>query len=235
MDATESLVSIADLAGGEWPSKARTALASLCSDAQKNDESIGVKLLSDIRQVFEEKNIERISSTDLATALAEIETSPWCEWSKGKPITSNKVARLLKPYGIEPAGLRIKDRSPKGYYRHDFEESWRLYLPQVALPPMQSATPQQTDVTPSNESTCEVSQSATTEGPVALSNPPNPNGIKDVADVALSKPPEGQVSTSEDGFRIDDEGCFVCIACEVRFRTWSAWRAHKSNTRCVFE
>jgi hypothetical protein len=133
-DATECLVTIADLAGDKWPALARASLISLCAEAQQDDDSIGVTLLKDIRHVFEAKDVERISSTDLAIPLAEIETSPCCELSQGKPISPTKVARLLKPYGVQPVGLRIKDKAPKGYHRQDFDEPWTSTFPMLPFP-----------------------------------------------------------------------------------------------------
>ena len=96
-DGAEPLLAIAELAGGEWPEIAREALVELCSSAQARDESIGVRLLADIKDIFKDGDVDRIPSADLAAALAEIETSPWGEWGKaGKPISAAKLARLLR-------------------------------------------------------------------------------------------------------------------------------------------
>ena len=74
-DCCEPLLAIADLAGGDWPIAARHALVKLCAEAQASDQSIGVRLLSDIRVNLEERGVDRISSEDLVKALLEIETS----------------------------------------------------------------------------------------------------------------------------------------------------------------
>src|SRR5436853_6927971 len=92
--------SIGDRAGGDWPAELRIALVALCREAQAEDGSIRVQLLGDIRQIFDDKGIDRTSSADLAAALCEIETSPWSEWAKGKPLTAGKLARLVHPFGI---------------------------------------------------------------------------------------------------------------------------------------
>jgi hypothetical protein len=225
-DTAECLIAIADLAGGKWPDLARTSLIALCVEAQGDDDSTGVKLLSDIRYVFEIKGVERISSTDLATALAEIETSPWGEYSHGKPMNPAKVAHLLKPFGVRPVGLRIKDKAPKGYHLENFNEPWSLYLtPHVALPPIQSATLQHLPVTESNERTYECCTSKNLEGFVALQKPNKSNEITDVADVALSKPPEGYTPDR------DGPGC-TCQECGHHFGTVAGWRYHITGKRC---
>jgi hypothetical protein len=139
-DCCEPLVAIADAAGGDWPDAARRSLVELCVQAQAGDESVGVRLLADIRDVFQSKAVDRLSSTDLASALAEIETSPWGEWSKGKPLTAARLARLLNPYEIFPDTIRIGEKTPRGYEAAWFQEVFRLYL---SFPAPQSVTVQQ--------------------------------------------------------------------------------------------
>jgi 5S rRNA maturation endonuclease (ribonuclease M5) len=148
-DATESLLAIADVAGGDWPLKARSALVALCTEAEGSDASIGCRLLSDIRQEFDARSIERIGSQKLAKALASDETSGWAEFSHG-PISPVQLARLLGPYGIAPHNLRLAGKIFKGYERNDFEDAWNRYLPPSAAPhpghsSAQSATPPQTN------------------------------------------------------------------------------------------
>jgi hypothetical protein len=127
-DAWEPLLSIADLAGGEWPRRARAAALELSNGADHEDESHGVRLLADIRAVFAEQGVDRLASAALAAALHEIEESPWAEWG-GKPITQNAIARLLKRYGVQPKKLRIGEETVRGYERARFETEWERYVP----------------------------------------------------------------------------------------------------------
>jgi hypothetical protein len=128
-DCCEPLLAIADLAGADWPEAARCALVELCCAAQRDDQSIGVRLLADIHAIFEERDLERISSTDLVEALAAIEISPWSEWSQGKPITKAKLARLLARFAISPGTVRLASGdTAKGYYARDFKDAWDRYL-----------------------------------------------------------------------------------------------------------
>ena len=57
-----------------------------------------------------------------------MEDKPWPEWSKGKPITQNAIARLLKPFHIMPGTTHIGG-TPKGYYLKAFSDAFRRYLP----------------------------------------------------------------------------------------------------------
>lgn len=145
-DGAEPLLAIAELAEGGWPESTRQALVELCSEAQAADESIGIRLLADVRRIFQVQDVDRMPSVELAAALAEIETSPWGEWGKaGKPLTAAKLARLLGRFAIVPHSVRVDDRTPKGYTLDDFQDAFERYLPITDTPspprsPFQSAT-----------------------------------------------------------------------------------------------
>jgi hypothetical protein len=126
-DCCEPLIAIADLAGGDWPEAARKAIVRLCGEAQAGNESDSVRLLADIKGIFTGREPGEIPSADLCEALAQIETSPWAEWSKGKPLSKVKLSRLLKPFEIYPA--QIRSGSARGYRLADFQEAFSLYLP----------------------------------------------------------------------------------------------------------
>lgn len=126
-DVCEPLLAIADAAGSEWPERARAALVTLCVGAQAEDGSAGVRLLRDIQGVFSNKAVNEMSSTALCDALALIETSPWAGWHKGRPMSPMGLARLLCPFEIFPAPL--SSGQARGYRIHQFEESFRLYIP----------------------------------------------------------------------------------------------------------
>lgn len=144
-DVIEPLIAIADAAGGDWPEKSRSALVRIFR-AVPDESSNGVRLLADIRTILDGNDgnarLEYMDSAELAEALARIETSPWGEWSKGKPITAAKLARLLKPFAVSPGQKRIADANHRGYHRSDLEDAWLRYLPR---PGLQSATTLQTN------------------------------------------------------------------------------------------
>jgi hypothetical protein len=135
-DICEPLLAIADTAGGEWPGRARAALVTLCSQSN-DDESLGVKLLSAIREVFNGAQWDKIATQDLLKTLVNQETdAPWASWWEADLRNGNirgpaqKLARLLKPYKIVARGIRLPDGStPRGYMREDFEQAWKRYCP----------------------------------------------------------------------------------------------------------
>jgi hypothetical protein len=128
-DCWEPLFAIADLAGDEWSLRSREAALRLLTSEVRDEESIGTRLLRDIKRVFDEKDVDRIATASLIEALAEDETAPWGEWNRGHSISPTQIARRLKPYGIRPRSIRVEDGStPKGYHREQFEDAWRRYL-----------------------------------------------------------------------------------------------------------
>jgi hypothetical protein len=80
-DDSAPLLAIADLAGGEWPHTARTALVELYGSGEGDSESNGIKLLAAIREIFNERKANKISTEDLIKALIERENDePWATW-----------------------------------------------------------------------------------------------------------------------------------------------------------
>jgi len=135
-DGAECLLAIADVAGGDWPEKARKALIELYTGDCSEDQSHTTVRLGDIKSIFEEKNCDRLSSGDLIAALVQKETSPWAEWNHGKPLTAISLARLLKSFQIAPRTIRQDDGGPaKGYLRESFEDAFARFLPAECLSP----------------------------------------------------------------------------------------------------
>jgi Protein of unknown function (DUF3631) len=125
-DNWRPLLAIAEAVGEPWPQRACTAaLKTVGGDV---DEASRLELLlGDIRDTFDELNVDTISSAELIQKLVEIVPRPWGEYGRsGKPLTQNKLARLLKPLGIAP-GLVGTDRV-SGYHRWQFEEAFGRYL-----------------------------------------------------------------------------------------------------------
>ena len=150
-DNARAICAIADVAGGRWPELIRSALVGAAA-VQGDDEpqSAGVLLLRDIAEIFDAKGIAGIGSTDLCTALCELEESPWSEWRGGRPISTRGIAKLLKPYGIIPK----RDRTHNIYRRIDFADAFKRYLSdgfQNSPTSSSSSTPAETSTKNANE------------------------------------------------------------------------------------
>ena len=136
-DVWEPLLAVADAAGGDWPERARVAAVALVADAKGGSPSLGIRLLSDLRNVFGEH--DALSNETILIALIEIEDAPWAEL-RGKPLDSRGLSNRLRPYGIKPKTVRIGDRTPKGYERAELWDAWQRYLPSSPIEPATTAT-----------------------------------------------------------------------------------------------
>jgi hypothetical protein len=121
------LLAIADAAGGEWPEKARAAASGTAKIKATIDASIGVQLLSDIRNAFNDK-ADRIFSSTLIQKLISDPEKPWAEFRRGKSFTQKQLAKMLGTYGIVSEPVWIEGQSARGYKRAAFEDAWTRYL-----------------------------------------------------------------------------------------------------------
>jgi len=156
-DICEPLLAIADMAEGDWPQSARVAVTKLC--AQEEDASNGVKLLSDIKAVFDKTVADRLPTEQILGELVEIEDSPWAIWwqddlrNQKVAKVAARLARMLKVYKrpdgkpLKPRTIRIGDETPKGFHRSDFEQAWSRYLPAPCETAATSATAATHDAT----------------------------------------------------------------------------------------
>jgi hypothetical protein len=97
----------------------------MVAQAKESTPSLGVRLLGDVRAVFEE--LDRITTAALLERLKALEEAPWSDL-RGKPLDARGLARLLKPYGIAYKTVREGELTAKGYERADFVDAWARYL-----------------------------------------------------------------------------------------------------------
>lgn len=136
-DVWEPLLAVADAAGGDWPEVARVAAVSLVADANAGVPSLGIQLLSDIREAFGDD--DQIPTDALLEKLHRLEESPWSDL-RGKPLDARGLSSRLRPYNIKPTTLRVGASTPKGYRREDLHDAWLRYLGPPAYISATSAT-----------------------------------------------------------------------------------------------
>ncbi len=122
----EAVLTIADpdrLPEFHW---ARRRLTN-ANNADMEHDSIGIRLLLDIKKTFEERGVEELASTTLIDALVAIEESPWREWSKDRPLSKMKLASLLRPFNVYPG--QMADGKARGYRFSAFAECFASYIP----------------------------------------------------------------------------------------------------------
>jgi hypothetical protein len=132
-DVWEPLIAIADLAGGDWPSRARAAAVELSGSLE--DADIKVELLHDIEPILAElpPTKDTIASAVLVEKLIANEDRPWATWRHGeKPITQRGLANLLKPFGIVVGQYNVNGKSERGYRRDAFDDAFSRFPPPQA-------------------------------------------------------------------------------------------------------
>jgi putative DNA primase/helicase len=129
-DNWEPLLAIADVAGGNWPTDARSA-AVVLSGGSPDGDSLKVELLRDIQVAFTSKGIDRLRSEDLVEILTSDKERPWAEYRNGKPLSQKQLARLLSAFQITSNSVRFKSGTDtaKGYRLEQFEDAFQRYIP----------------------------------------------------------------------------------------------------------
>ncbi len=95
-------------------------------------------MLSDIRNIFNARGVNRLISATLVGKLNALEDAVWSEWRglRGdqpmRRLSQADLAMMLNPFGIRsktiwPPNRSAGSRSAKGYLRSQFEAAWRSY------------------------------------------------------------------------------------------------------------
>lgn len=142
-DTWEPLISLADLAGGDWPIRARTAAITLTGAKEENAAtSDRVRLLTDCRTVFTAADADALPTAQLIERLRALDESPWTDF------TPHKLGVMLREFEIRSAGnIRFPTGQAKGYTRASFADAWDRYctpdVPNMQGEPSQPSQPSQ--------------------------------------------------------------------------------------------
>jgi hypothetical protein len=131
-DTWEPLVAVADLAGGVWPQRARTACRVMTERERGNEQNRGakVRILVDIRAAFARNGDPQLLATE--TLLQALNADPEAPWREHGPdgLTARRLQMLLKDYEITSANRRFPNGPQRrGYARGDFIDAWNRYCP----------------------------------------------------------------------------------------------------------
>jgi hypothetical protein len=124
-DAWEPLLAVANVAGGSWPARAFAAALALTADAAGSDgeQSLEIRLLSDIRNTFEDMpHVGFLGTNTLLGKLRDIEDAPW----GGFEFTARKLALRLAKFEVSPRHNTTK--TERGYHLEDFLDVFPRYL-----------------------------------------------------------------------------------------------------------
>lgn len=79
-------------------------------EAGPQNVSTGVRLLSDVRDVFTTQNTDRMATADLIRELHAIEDGPWTDL-QGKPLDSRRLAKELERYSVRPKDVKVNGKA----------------------------------------------------------------------------------------------------------------------------
>ena len=125
-DVWEAPLAVADAAGGDWSARARVAAVALVADSRDSTQSLGIRLLDDLKTVF--ADADQLTTREILERLWALEESPWGDL-KGLPLESRRLAHFLKDYGVKSKNVRIGAGVQKGYSASDLRDAWIRYLP----------------------------------------------------------------------------------------------------------
>ena len=132
-DTWEPLVIVADLVGGPWPDRARTACtAMVAAEAEaEQDNPSNARILADLRRIFHARGEqEQLSTDEILFALNGDPEAPWAEHGRGG-LSPRGLGAMLREYGISSGNVRVGEIQRKGYTRTKFADAWKRYCPTV--------------------------------------------------------------------------------------------------------
>jgi hypothetical protein len=110
------------------------AAVALVTESRQSTPSLGIRLLTDLRQVFGDREV--MATVNVLEALAALDEAPWGDL-RGKPLDARGLANYLRQYEVNSTTVRDGDLRGKGYKREDLWDAWSRYLP---TPPQESVT-----------------------------------------------------------------------------------------------
>ncbi|MDD3182590.1 MAG: DUF3631 domain-containing protein [Alphaproteobacteria bacterium] len=130
------LLAIADVISEGWGARAREAARVITERNNEDTISIGTLLLDDIKSIFDNANMDRLRSSAIVSLLNNLDERPWSEWKRGRELSTNQLAYLLRSFSIFSTTMRFNSdtRPAKGYARAQFEDAWAHYLPSQDVP-----------------------------------------------------------------------------------------------------
>ena len=187
-DNWHPLLAIADAAGGPWPDLARRHALLLSGSDRAEENSNGVQLLADLRDLFRERQTDFLPSYEIVPHLEQMEERAWGEWKNGKPISKNQIAALLRKYGILPDQVWCDGGAVRGYQLAHFQDAFSRYLPMESGGSVEANTDAGLD---------EVAGSGGTASPPDAENASEGPSIKD-----STAPPDSKHQSGIEGGRV---------------------------------
>ena len=127
-DNFEPLLQVATVAGDQWLKRAVQAIQLMVVQTQTPNNAN--ELLADIQEVFEAKSVNKITTSELITALCDDAEKSWLTYNRGKQLTPRQLSSKLKNYGITSKQMRFNtyENASRGYELTQFTDVFERYL-----------------------------------------------------------------------------------------------------------
>src|SRR6185436_11267659 len=126
-DIWEPLLTIADLAGGEWPELARQAAQQL--SASDDEITLVGYFLKDVRNYMVLTKVDRMLSRDIVAAFNPMHDRPWEDLRRGREINEWWLGWQMRELGIRAKYLRFGETVARGYALEEIDAAFRRYVP----------------------------------------------------------------------------------------------------------
>jgi putative DNA primase/helicase len=93
----------------------------------EQEKSARIRLLEDIRAIFTQRGVRRLTTAKLVRDLTQLPESPWSDW-KGKGLNAHTLGRLLGEWEIDSDAWRTKNGTRRGYRLDQFQDLFERYL-----------------------------------------------------------------------------------------------------------
>ena len=121
---------IAEEAGPQWVDWARRSAIALSAKTTTDETSLGVLLLTHLREVWDDDSPHMFTETILQR-LCSLDEAPWSDWY-GRAFTPRDLAKQLRVFGVASHPVRIGDSGgKKGYSLADLLPLWRDIPPEM--------------------------------------------------------------------------------------------------------
>lgn len=99
------------------------------AQSSHSGRSIAAQLLADINIIFRTKNVSKLRTTSLLSALCADADKPWATFCNGRSISARRLSSILSEFrtGIHSKDIRFKAGVFKGYYRKTIAEACRRF------------------------------------------------------------------------------------------------------------
>lgn len=125
-DVWEPLLAIADVAGDDWPQRAREAALELMKARKAaNTSGAAFTLLSAVHDCFVECDVDRLMTKTILDALLG---TPAATTLDGRALDARALADNLRAFGVVPRKVRFGKQALQGYMRFEVENAWKVLI-----------------------------------------------------------------------------------------------------------